>query len=123
MSMISEQVKELRDCVHRWQNFESVSSSEPFKLLSEAADTIEALSVKLAAANMERSDRYYGGGWIAVDENNLPQGEVLGCNAKGGMAVGKIKKVREGDIRVTDFLGGGLMNCIAYMPLPEPYRP
>ena len=72
---------------------------------------------------MERSDRYYVGGWIAVDENNLPQGEVLGCNAKGGMAVGKIKKVREGDIRVTDFLGGGLMNCIAYMPLPEPYRP
>lgn len=120
---ISEQVKELRDCMHRWQSFENVSSSEPFKLLSESADTIETLSAKLAAVNMERSDRYYGGGRIAVDENNLPQGEVLGCNAKGGMAVGKIKKVRERDIRVTDFLGGGLMNCIAYMPLPEPYRP
>lgn len=58
---ISEQVKELRDCVHRWQNFESVSSSEPFKLLSEAADTIEALSAKLAAVNMEQSEVYYNG--------------------------------------------------------------
>lgn len=52
MSMISEQVKELRDCVKKWQNFENVSSSEPFKLLNEAADTIESLSAKLA--DMER---------------------------------------------------------------------
>ncbi len=52
MSMISEQVKELRDCVKKWQNFENVSSSELFKLLNEAADTIESLSAKLA--DMER---------------------------------------------------------------------
>lgn len=111
---ISEQVKYLRelDC------FGTVKQA-----MLEAADAIEALSAKLKAANMERSDRYYDGGWIAVDENNLPQGEVLGCNAKGGMAVGKIKKVREGDIRVADFLGGGLTDCVAYMPPPEPYRP
>ena len=109
---ISEQVKELRELANDiWLN-----SNKKFGIkINQAADTIEALSAKLEAAN--------GGGWVAVDENNLPQGEVLGCNAKGGMAVGKIKKVREGDIRVTDFLGGGLMNCIAYMPLPKPYRP
>lgn len=52
MSMISEQVKELRDCVKKWQEFENIPSSEPFKLLSEAADTIESLSAKLA--DMER---------------------------------------------------------------------
>lgn len=45
---VSEQVKELRDCVKKWQNFENVSSSEPFKLLNEAADSIEALSAALA---------------------------------------------------------------------------
>lgn len=120
MSIISEQVKELREIA---KNFSEWEYNRFYDTISRAADTIEVLSAKLQAANMERSDRYYDGGWIAVDENNLPQGEVLGCNAKGGMAVGKIKKVREGDIRVTDFLGGGLMNCIAYMPLPEPYRP
>lgn len=122
MSMLSELVNEMRVIGEEM----TVTTFDPKyiqEIILEAADTIKSLSAKLQAANMERSDRYYGGGWIAVDENNLPQGEVLGCNAKGGMAVGKIKKVREGDIRVTDFLGGGLMNCIAYMPLPEPYRP
>lgn len=50
MSMISEQVKYLRefDC------FGTVKQA-----MLEAADAIEALSTKLAAANMERSDRYY----------------------------------------------------------------
>ncbi len=85
MSMISEQVKELRDCVHRWQNFESVSSSEPFKLLSEAADTIETLSAKLEAANMEQSDRYYGGGWI-LSKDRLPTKEECG-NYRGHFLV------------------------------------
>lgn len=52
MSMISEQVKYLRefDC------FGTVKQA-----MLEAADTIEALSAKLAVANMERSDRYCGG--------------------------------------------------------------
>lgn len=57
MSMISEQVKKLR--------IAAVYKEHSLKiLLEQAADTIEALSAKLAAANMERSDRYYGGGWI-----------------------------------------------------------
>lgn len=120
MSIISEQIKQLKE---EAKYLEKDQEKRLASILRQAADTIEALSTKLAAENMERSDRYCGGGWIAVDENNLPQGEVLGCNAKGGMAVGKIKKVREGDIRVADFLGGGLMDCIAYMPLPDPYRP
>lgn len=53
MSMISEQVKELRDGsdVYKVGGFPEVS-----KLLKNAADTIEALSAKLQAANMERSE-------------------------------------------------------------------
>lgn len=57
MSMISEQVKELKRLAEHHRDlaadyFTAIS-------LSEAADTIEALSAKLAAANMERSERYY----------------------------------------------------------------
>lgn len=56
MSMISEQIKKLRE-------YSNVSlyarESIARELLKEAADTIEALSAKLAA-NMERSERCYG---------------------------------------------------------------
>lgn len=144
MSMISEQVKELRGCVHRWQNFESVSSSEPFKLLSEAADTIETLSTKLTAANMERSDRYCGGGWIACkdrtpDEQGLYIIHVItgtgedyvgtwiyqqGVHLSGRQTYiddkqGYWASPYSGD-PVNEYL---TQNVIAWQPLPEPYRP
>lgn len=56
MSMISEQVKHLRNIYQYGTTYE-----ETKKAIEQAADTIETLSAKLAAANMERSDRYYGG--------------------------------------------------------------
>lgn len=59
MSMISEQVKELRETA---ELFDKIDDGR--RMLLQAADTIEALSAKLAAANRERSDRHYGGGWI-----------------------------------------------------------
>lgn len=76
MSMIEQQVKELRN-VSSWYKDRN---SYLLGILSKAADTIEALSAKLAAANMKRSDRYYGGGWIAC-EDRLPneEGEYLVC--------------------------------------------
>lgn len=55
--MISEQVKELRIVSETYRQIGKELSAE---YLSKAADTIESLSAKLAAANMERSDRYYG---------------------------------------------------------------
>lgn len=55
MSMIEQQVKELRN-VSSWYKDRN---SYLLGILSQAADTIEALFAKLAAANMERSDRYY----------------------------------------------------------------
>lgn len=70
MSMLSEQVKHLRELSNTAKanvySFEELSQS-----LKEAADTIESLSAKLTAANIERSDRYYCGGWIAC-EDSLP---------------------------------------------------
>lgn len=50
---ISEQVKELREVAEMYDGLDGGD------ILREAADTIEALSAKLAAENMERSDRYY----------------------------------------------------------------
>lgn len=66
MSMISEQIKKLRAYS---DSFKKLYFCEGFcNMLYEAADTIETLSAKLAAANMDRSDRYYCGGWIYCTE-------------------------------------------------------
>lgn len=54
MSLISEQVEELR---HESKMFHK--SAKLYKLLSNAADTIEELSAKLSSANMERSEQHY----------------------------------------------------------------
>lgn len=60
MSMLSEQVKHLRELSDTARlnvySFEALSQS-----LRQAADTIEALSSKLQEANTERSEIYYGG--------------------------------------------------------------
>lgn len=68
MSMISEQVKNIREVTKFHRPYVPSIITEA---LTEAADTIEALSAKLAA-NMERSDRHNGGGWIAC-EDGLPE--------------------------------------------------
>lgn len=80
MSMISEQVKELREMSIRQRNNAKVSGKVFFEIenaLSEAADTIEALSAKLQAVNMEN-----GGGWIPADELPKDSKEVLIFNGK-----------------------------------------
>lgn len=60
MSMISEQVKELR--------IAAVYKEHSLKiLLEQAADTIEALSAKLAAVNMDMSADYEKG-WQPISE-------------------------------------------------------
>lgn len=61
---ISEQVGELRTIANNLSIGYNMSISLAIERFRKAADTIEALSAKLAAANMGRSDRYYGGGWI-----------------------------------------------------------
>lgn len=119
MSTLSEQIKSMRDCVKKWQTFENMPSSEPFKLLSESADTIEALSAKLAAANMDRSDRYYSGGWIACEDRLPEEGkEVLVYLKQGRMTVAaRIGKewVRPDETRTAI--------VVSWRELPEPYRP
>lgn len=68
MSMISEQVKELRKVA---ENFREWEYNRFYDVISEAADTIESLSAKLLAANMERPSEDCDG-WIPCKER-LPE--------------------------------------------------
>lgn len=60
MENISEQVKELRTAANNLSIGHNMPISLAIERFRKVADTIEALSAKLAAANMERSDGYYG---------------------------------------------------------------
>lgn len=72
MSMIDEQINKLREISHSLELFPIHDFSETSRAIREAADTIETLSAKLAAENMERSEAYYNNGWIYCgDGNNL----------------------------------------------------
>lgn len=73
---ISEQVKELRELADDMGKYVGLRP-KPI-ILRQAADTIEALSTKLQAANMERSTEDCGGWIYCGDGNNLPK-EPFGC--------------------------------------------
>lgn len=101
MSMISEQVKYLRE----FGCFGTVKQT-----MSEAADTIESLSAKLEAAN--------GGGWIPCSER-LPEENqnVIACFVHGTVTElafynGKFNGVYSYDKKV----------IVAWQPLPEAYH-
>lgn len=66
MSMLSEQVNQLKEKA-KW--LEKDQEKRLASILHQAADTIEALSAKLTAANMGRS----AGRWIPCSER-LPEG-------------------------------------------------
>ena len=65
MSLTTNQIEELRA-------YAKDRKGELAKLIADAADTIEVLSAKLHASQMERSSQYYHGGWIPADER-LPE--------------------------------------------------
>ena len=60
MSLIGDQVKQLREYSKELES--SCSPSESY-MVKQAADTIEELSAKLHASQMERSIQYYNDGW------------------------------------------------------------
>lgn len=65
MSMISEQIKELREIAKNWNPNTPINPVSV--VLDKAADTIESLSAKLQAANMEKDQRL-DNGWVYCDE-------------------------------------------------------
>lgn len=119
MSMITELIYRLR-----------YAAKDPFlhsqiaKNLEEAASTIEELSAKLHASQMDRSSQYYHGGWIPCEER-LPE------DFTKVMVTLKSGAVMEMLYRMGEFVFVGWNEIVptsnenpvlAWRPLPEPYR-
>jgi len=148
MSMITEQVQRLRTLADIAKDIAD-NSTDTVKTLREAADTIEALSAKVRAANMERSTAYYNGGWIPVKEKAaefpclacdslgnppfIPMGVVTFENGKGEIRCyeGKDYKfngyeefMKGKEITLADGEKARILpqEIIAWLPLPEPYK-
>ena len=118
MSLTSKQIDELR-------SYAKDRKGELAKLITDAADTIEMLSAKLHASQMERSSQYYHDGWIHVTER-LPKvnTDVL-MQFKENMTVGFYHlgwwHVNTGNGFYTSILISEDQPT-AWMPLPEPYK-
>ena len=122
MSMLSEQVKELKTVANKLTIGHNIAISEAIRQFRAAADTIEALSAKVAATNMERSTVYYNGGWIPCSER-LPEVEqdVLLSFRSLDVRVGYRANTEDffyvyGEEYIT------FENTLAWMPLPKPYK-
>lgn len=113
---ISEQVKELRKKAI-YINEMGTTYPSVIRLLNEAADTIEALSAKLA--DMERSAEDCGGGWIEC-ENKMPEigKPVLVCDKQGNVCVRAITC----EIKGKKYWSQDKYDVVAWQPLPEPYH-
>lgn len=141
MSLISKQIDALRA-------YAKDRKGELAKLINDAADTIEMLSAKLHASQMERSSQYYHGGWIPCSErlpedirpvivtwkNNDPASYYQYIVGKHftGTACYKNDKWYWYSSTTEDMLAeygrydseefDEAIECIAWMPLPEPYN-
>lgn len=120
MSMISELVKNLEEAEER----ETFADEPKAKLIREAVDTIRELSEKLRAVNMERSSRYYNGGWIPIEER-LPeeQGKYYIVSASGRDRAHVTFAKWQVRLRRFDMSGRrSYWRVTAWMPLPERFR-
>lgn len=146
--MTSELVDKLRSIASSEGFYDDRIPSEKAKIIKMAADTIEELSAKLQVSQMERSSRYYNGGWIPVkwhkiteDERKkegypvewdiyldglLPNdGDEILITVSGGNGNTYVEKDECCEDDNGLYLDGGydwVEDVIAWMPLPEPYK-
>lgn len=126
MSLTTRQIDELRA-------YAKDRKGELAKMINDAADTIELLSAKLSAANLERSSQYYHNGWIPCSEI-LPEEDVYVLISKRPNLLsgkkwcvtiaGRFKGARNNLVKWKDIGFGKLQDdgILAWMPLPEPYQ-
>lgn len=110
MSLTSKQIDELRA-------YAADRKGELAKLIKDAADTIELLSAKLHASQMERSSQYYHGGWIPCSERLPEVGQVVLRTIRDFSWNGE--KYFRVDVGIYNTNDGSIL---AWMPLPEPYK-
>lgn len=125
MSMISEQIKRLREKAELFKKSGFAVDGIIFEF-EEAANTIEELSAKLRNSNMERSSQHYNGGWIPCSERLPGENTRVLTTIKTSKRPGN---VRSGHYAYKMFHNdnGDCWNCddeevLAWMPLPEPYK-
>lgn len=119
MSMIGKLIGELRE-LEKTSEFLFGSRTDVPRVAREAAETIEELSGKIAATNMERSSQYYNGGWIPVEER-FPEKNGMYLVATGNTAYDMYTADYSEGVWGTGFAEED--DCvIAWMPLPEPYK-
>ena len=125
MSLTTKQIDELRA-------YAKDRKGELAKMITDAADTIEMLSAKLHASQMERSSQYYHGGWIpvgerlpAIKEHHVSEPCIVYCeNGAYGFAelqeniFGQAGWNCERDDEYHEALG----TVLAWMPLPPAYQ-
>lgn len=117
------------------KNYGLTAKYEGVRMMQETAVEIalKALSAKLSAANMERSERYYGGGWIAC-KDKLPEDETEVLVWFEYFRYGEYNRLFQtiGISYMYDGKWSGFVNgesgwhelrIIAWQPLPQPYKP
>ena len=136
MSMITELIERLRQHADTFAK-SGFAVDGLVKDYREAADTIQLLSEKLHASQMERSSQYYHSGWIPVSER-LPEkyGEYLVTWTADGLKRSFLClaecEVLEYDHEKNRFNVKWTLDeyteayknpmVTAWMPLPEPYK-
>ena len=123
MSLTSKQIDELRA-------YAAERKGELAKLISDAADTIEMLSAKLHASQMERSSQYYHGGWIPCSERSPEEEEkhYWVCTDTGYQCQCRWTNINHFWTRLTTEWHWHIMDTpqyskvIAWMPLPPAYQ-
>lgn len=125
MSMISEQVKEIRNMAIVLREEKRYAAEE---IMRQAANTIESLSAKLQAANMENGGRWITGRTPTKEEcGNYGRTFNVTVDANGLQTMSmkfEYETVRGKEVcRWKWFDRLSPWEVIAWKPLPEPYRP
>lgn len=142
MSMITELIKKLNEHADLLKEMGFDPDGMVMNDYREAADTIQLLSQKLHASQMERSSQYYNDGWIPVSERLPEEREWIGTKQFGTTISDEVYvtfespkgdrftkhllfqngKLSRADQQMIDVFHEGSVP-VAWMPLPQPYQP
>lgn len=93
---------------------EAMEKLAEFEEKEKCGEWIDAIELAKIAIALQRQR------WISCNER-MPKGTVLCCDDRGNMLVGLLCKGEAGYTAYDDD-GQAMYNCVAWMPLPEPYR-